>query len=163
MVAGLVDRPRLFALLDEPARVTVLSAPAGSGKSVLLSSWLAEAERPVAWIGVERDETDATRFWTAVMDALRGSGAVDPDDPLATLVPAPLGGEDEFLDRLIGGLGRLAAPPLLVIDDVHHLQSEEALRGLDRVLARAPAQLRTILPPAATRRSRCIGCGSRAS
>jgi LuxR family transcriptional regulator, maltose regulon positive regulatory protein len=159
---GVVERPRLFALLDEPARVTVLSAPAGSGKSVLLSSWLARTERPVAWIGVERDETDATRFWTTVMDALRGSGAIAPGDPLATLVPAPLGGEDEFLDRLVDGFGRLAEPVLLVIDDVHHLSSDEALRGLDRLLARAPSRLRTLLatrrdPPLALHRLRLAG------
>ena len=91
-VAGLVERPRLFALLDRGASapVTLICAPAGSGKTVLLSSWLRGAQHPVAWVGVERDEADATRFWTTVIDALRGAGAIAPDDPLATLVPAPL-------------------------------------------------------------------------
>jgi LuxR family transcriptional regulator, maltose regulon positive regulatory protein len=148
-MTGLVERPRLFALLDRGALgpVTLLSAPAGSGKTMLVSSWLRSAELPgtAAWVGVERDESDATRFWGTVMDALRRSGAIAPDDPLATLVPAPLGGQEEFLQRLLEGLGRLSRPVLLVIDDLHELRSEDGLRSLEHLLARAPAQLRTIV------------------
>ena len=80
-----------------------------------------------------------------VMDALRGSGAIAPDDPLATLVPAPLGGQEEFLERLLAGLGQLAQPVLLVLDDLHQLRSEPALESLEHLLSRAPAQLRTFV------------------
>src|SRR5688572_5259440 len=83
LVSGLVERPRLFALLDRGALgpVTVLVAPAGSGKTMLLASWLRSTKPAgaVAWVGVERDEADATRFWGMVMDALRGSGALPAD------------------------------------------------------------------------------------
>jgi LuxR family transcriptional regulator, maltose regulon positive regulatory protein len=162
MVAGLVERPRLLALLERPNPVTLVCAPAGSGKSALLSSWLGADGPPVAHVAVERDESDATRFWTLVTDALRGSGAVTPDSALATLVPAPLGGQDELLERLQVGLGELEQPVVLVIDDLHHLTSEEALRGLDRLLARTPAQLRVVLatrrdPPLALHRLRLAG------
>jgi LuxR family maltose regulon positive regulatory protein len=147
LVAGLVKRPRLFAVLDRAGPVTLLSGPAGSGKTMLLASWLQSTELPgaVAWVAVERGESDATRFWSMVMDALRGSGAVAPEDPLATLAPAPLGGQDEFVRTLLEGLGRLAQPVQLVLDDIHHLGSEPALASLEQLLARAPAQLRTFL------------------
>jgi LuxR family transcriptional regulator, maltose regulon positive regulatory protein len=127
--------------------VTLLAAPAGAGKTMLLSSWLraAEALGVVAWVGVERDESDATRFWGMVMDALRGSDAIPPGDPLSTLVPAPLGGQEEFVRRLSDGLGRLSRTVLLVLDDLHHLRSQQALRDVEQLLARAPAQLRTII------------------
>jgi LuxR family maltose regulon positive regulatory protein len=161
-VAGLVARPRLFALLDAPARVALVCAPAGSGKTMLVSSWLADAGGSVAWVGVEREEADATRFWGTVMDALRRTEVIAPGDPLATLVPAPLGGQDEFVERLIDGLGRLPRPVTLVLDDVHELQADAALRGLERLLARAPAQLRVIVisrrdPPLALHRLRLSG------
>jgi len=108
----------------------------------------------VAWVGVERDETDAKRFWATVLDALRDSGAIAPDDPLATLTPAPLDAQEEFVERLIDGLGRLPRTAHLVLDDLHHLRSEEGMRGLERLLTRAPARLRTFI---VTRRDPKLG------
>jgi LuxR family maltose regulon positive regulatory protein len=145
-------------LLDRGAesRVTLISAPAGSGKTMLVSSWLRMTERPgaVAWVGVERDEGDAKRFWGMVMDALRDSGAIEPDDPLATLVPAPLGDQEDFVGRLLDGLGHVRGTVRLVLDDLHHLRSEDGMRGLEHLLTRAPAQLRTFI---VTRRDPKLG------
>jgi hypothetical protein len=64
-------------MLKRETRVTLVCAPAGSGKSALLASWLG-GRTPVAWVGVERDECDATRFWSSVADAPRRSGAAGP-------------------------------------------------------------------------------------
>src|SRR6185436_9357467 len=148
-VAGLVERPRLFAALERGSAgpVTLLTGPAGSGKTMLLASWLRAVRPPpaVVWVEVERDERDATRFWATVMDAVRRSGAVAPDDPLATLAASPAGGGDELLEHLVAGLGRLEQPVFLVLDDLHHLRSDDALAGLERLLTRAPAQLRTFI------------------
>jgi LuxR family maltose regulon positive regulatory protein len=114
---------------------------------MLLSSWLRSAgpTEPVAWVGVERDESDATRFLASVMEGMLASGAIPPGDPLATLVPASLGGQDEFLERLLEGIGRLPSPVIIVIDDLHQLRSDDALRTLEHLVAYAPEQLRTIL------------------
>jgi LuxR family maltose regulon positive regulatory protein len=137
----LVNRPRLLALLDEPTPVTLLCAPAGSGKTTLLRSW--EPPGALAWVQVERDEEDATRFWGAVIDALRRSGAIP--DALATLTPAPMGGESEFVERLLEGLEALERPVVLVLDDLHHLRAADALGSLERLLSRAPDKLRTVV------------------
>src|SRR5215469_4651216 len=70
---GVVPRPALWQRLDGSARVTMVSAPAGSGKTVLLRSWIGEpgpAEH-AAWVPVWRDEQDPQRFWLAVLGALR--------------------------------------------------------------------------------------------
>ena len=145
LVAGLVDRPRLFELLDRGAHgaVTLVAAPAGSGKTMLVSSWLrTRPQTPAAWVSVERAEGDPTRFWGSVMDAVRDSGAVDAGDPLATLVP---GAQDEFQRRMREGLARLPGPLLLVLDDLHHLRADDALRTLEQLLADAPPQLRTLI------------------
>ena len=79
------------------------------------------------------------------MEALRGSGAVEPDGALATLTPAPAGGQDEFLTRLIEGLDALPRPVLLILDDLHELRSAEALDGLEQLLGAAPARLHAII------------------
>jgi LuxR family maltose regulon positive regulatory protein len=76
-VGGVVSRPGLFERLTGAARVTVVAAPAGSGKTVLLRSWIGEAglgDR-VAWVSGRREERDAQRFWISVTDALRGTAA----------------------------------------------------------------------------------------
>src|SRR5262249_12360652 len=147
LVAGMVERPRLFALLDHGSPVTLVSAPAGSGKTMLLSSWLRSVAPvdAVAWVSVERDESDTTHFWATVMDALRDSGAITPDDPLATLAPAPLGGPEEFLRRLIDGLRRLRRTVYLIPDDLPPLRSADGPSSVEYLLTRAPAQLRTFV------------------
>ena len=83
--AGLVDRPRLHELIERGTTglVTVVSAHAGTGKTVLLSSWAAGAEpRRVAWLGLDRDDNWSPRFWLGVERALVGAGALD--GPIAT-------------------------------------------------------------------------------
>jgi len=148
-VAGVVERPALFDLLDRGVQgpVTLVCAPAGSGKTMLIRSWLETRCPPmaVARLAVRTDEADATRFWGAVADALRRSGAVASDDPLATLAAAPMGGQDAFVAGLIDGLERLASPVLLIVDDLEQLRSEEALDNLGLLIERAPAQLRCLL------------------
>jgi LuxR family maltose regulon positive regulatory protein len=148
----------LFAELEAgiPGGVTLISAPAGSGKTMLLSSWLGSgrARDPVAWVGVERGETDPTRFFASVARALRESGAIGADHPLANLAAAPLGGHDEYVERMIDGLEQLDRPLVLVLDDLHELGSDEALRGLGRLLEAAPPALRVVI---ATRRDPKLG------
>jgi hypothetical protein len=66
---GVVSRPRLFERLAAPARVTVVSAPAGSGKTVLLRSWIAQAGLTgcAAWVPVGRGGGDPQLFWLSVL------------------------------------------------------------------------------------------------
>jgi LuxR family transcriptional regulator, maltose regulon positive regulatory protein len=68
-----VSRPRLFGRLATQALVTVVSAPAGSGKTVLLRSWISWAgvAGRAAWVPAGRGERDPQRFWLSVLAALR--------------------------------------------------------------------------------------------
>src|SRR4029077_10578100 len=74
---GVVSRCALFGRLADAERVVQMSAPAGSGKTVLLRSWMAEAglARHAAWVLVDREVRDPRRFWISVADALRGTAA----------------------------------------------------------------------------------------
>jgi LuxR family maltose regulon positive regulatory protein len=134
--------------------VTAVSAPAGSGKTLLLRSWIGEsglAER-AAWVPVQGEERDPQRFWLSVLGALRdtaaGSKLVRP------LTAAP--GLDGWavVERLLTDLGGLEDRVWLVVDDVHELRSDEALRQLELLMMRAPAGLRFVL---ATRRDLRLG------
>ncbi|MCL2419229.1 MAG: LuxR C-terminal-related transcriptional regulator, partial [Conexibacteraceae bacterium] len=141
----LVPRPGLFELLAGPERVVHVSAPAGSGKTFLLRSWIAAEglEERTAWVSVARDERDPQVFWLSVLDSLRGtrSGA----ERVRELTPAPDLGSATVVARLLEDLSSLDEPLWLMIDDLNELQSEEAIRHLELLLGSAPLQLRFVL------------------
>jgi LuxR family maltose regulon positive regulatory protein len=145
----LVLRARLFEQLEDGVKgpITLVSGAAGSGKTVLVVSWIESASLPgpAVWVSVERDELDATRFWGAVIDGLRASGVTAGTVTLDALTPPPSGAGKQFVRRLAEGLGELTTPVLLILDDLHELKAHEALDGLAALLRRAPAQLRVIL------------------
>ncbi|MFZ0187960.1 MAG: hypothetical protein WAL72_13575 [Streptosporangiaceae bacterium] len=126
--AGTVPRPLLSGRLGSLARVTVVSAPAGSGKTVLLRSWSSEADLAgrVAWVAAGRDEHDPQRFWLSVLGALRATG------PGSGLVRAVSAAPDldgwALAEGLLTDLAPLDERIWLVIDDVHELGSAETLR-----------------------------------
>ena len=72
--SGLLAREALLQTLDRAVtkRVTVISAPPGTGKTSLLRAWADHASRRVAFVSVDRDQQDPQRFWLAVLDAIRG-------------------------------------------------------------------------------------------
>jgi LuxR family maltose regulon positive regulatory protein len=103
----------------------MVSAPPGSGKTVLLRSWIGEAglgDR-AAWVLVGREERDPQRFWLAALGALRQTSAG------STLVRPVTAAPDldgwAIVERLLKDLAPLAEPVWLVLDDVHELGSAE--------------------------------------
>jgi LuxR family transcriptional regulator, maltose regulon positive regulatory protein len=122
----------------------VVSAPPGSGKTVLLRSWIVQADLAghAAWVSAGRDERDPQRLWLSVIDGLRqtsaGSGLVQ------ALTAAPDLDGWAIIERLLKDLVLLDEPVWLVIDDVHEL-GPDALRQLELLIMRAPPQLRFVL------------------
>src|SRR5215468_5692090 len=142
---GIVSRPRLFERLGTSARVTVVSASAGSGKTVLLRSWIAHActAGSAAWVTVRRGERDPQQFWLSVLGALRqtaqGRTLMQP------LSAAPDLDGWAIAERLLTDLAPLRDRIYLVIDDVQELGPAEALRQLELLVMRAPEELRFVL------------------
>ena len=129
----------------EPGGVILISAPAGSGKSVLVRSWVQAGETGgrFAWVSVERGERDAQRFWLSVID---GCAAVEGGDEFVERVsPSPSFRGEAVVERLVSDLALLEEPIVLVIDDLHELGSADALRWLELFLARLPPKMRVVL------------------
>jgi LuxR family transcriptional regulator, maltose regulon positive regulatory protein len=145
LAGAVVWRPALLERVGGLARVTVVSAPAGSGKTVLLRSWLSQAglDGRAAWVPAGRAERDPQRFWVSVTSALRQTSAG------AGLVQAVSAAPDldawDLVERLLANLAPLEDLLWLVIDDVHELSSSEALRQLELLVMRGPPQLRFVL------------------
>ena len=131
--------------------MTLVCAPAGSGKSVLLRSWAAESDAAVAWVTVERGERDAQRFWLHVIGAVADAAG---DEVIERVSPAPQFAGALVLERLLAQLERLEEPLALVIDDLHELDSGDALEWLETLLGRLPARLLVVL---ATREEPALG------
>jgi LuxR family maltose regulon positive regulatory protein len=125
--------------------MTVVSAPAGSGKTLLLRSWMDGGARPgaAAWVPVPGQERDPRRFWRSVLRALE-------DTPSGARLARPLAADRALdgwaiVERLLAGLGAWPGRVWLVIDDLHELRSAEALRQLELLVRQAPASLRFVL------------------
>ena len=131
-----------------------MSAPAGSGKTILLRSWIGEAgvADRAAWVPVGRDERDPQRFWASVLGALRGTA---PGSGLVRELTAAPGLDGwAVVERLLKDLTPLADRLWLVIDDVHELRSADALAQLELLVMRAPAELQFVF---ASRRDLQLG------
>jgi LuxR family maltose regulon positive regulatory protein len=143
----LIDRGDLLAALDRAAAqtVTIISAPAGSGKTSLVRAWAdAQGERRrLAILQVQRDQQDAQQFWLALLDAVRGATAVTgrPGPPAAT----PEFNPPAMVDRVLAELADASPGITLVIDDLHELNSPEALAQLTRLLTSLPRGARAML------------------
>ena len=137
-------RPRLFGRLVAQARVSVVSAPPGSGKTVLLRSWISwagVAER-AAWVPAGRGERDPQRFWLSVLAALRRTAAGSA--LVGELTAAPDLDGWVIVERLLADLAPLDDQLWLVVDDVHEL-GPDALQQLELLILRAPPELRFVL------------------
>ena len=123
-----VRRTRLLHLVDEAVRapLTVVRAPAGTGKTVLLSGWTAEREMPLSWLSLDESDHDASQLWPNMIAALEqlapqcGGRALTLVRRSAAL-PDAVG---QLLDDLHEGDH---APSILVIDDVQYVDVDESV------------------------------------
>jgi len=141
---GVVSRSRLFERLAAPARVIVVSAPAGSGKTVLVRSWIGQAGLAdcAAWVAAGRGERDPQQFWLSALAALRQTAAGSA--LVRELTAAPDLDGWMITERLLTDLAPLDDRVWLVVDDVHEL-GPDALRQLELLIMRAPPGLRFVL------------------
>ncbi|MDX6339364.1 MAG: LuxR family transcriptional regulator, maltose regulon positive regulatory protein [Streptosporangiaceae bacterium] len=147
----LIQRGELLASLDRAttAKVTLISAPAGSGKTSLLRAWAEGAGQPyrLAVVQVRRDQQDSQQFWLAVLSAIRAaSGTPGEGEQLAA---TPDFNEAAISERVLSELAAHHDRTFLVIDDLHELTSAEAFMQLTRLLEKLPQHVHAIL---ATRR-----------
>ncbi len=164
--SGLVPRGELVArLVDGGGRkLTLVCAPAGWGKSVLLGEWHASREetRPFAWVSLDAGDDDPVRFWSYVIGALR---TVEPEigrASLAALVTAGAALVDAVLPPLFNELAALPHGLVLVLDDYHLIHDRRIHESVAYLLYHLPSQVQLAVasradPPLPLGRMRAAG------
>ena len=135
-----VERPRLVSRLDEAFKghVTLISAPAGYGKTTLVLQWLDHRRIPAAWFAIDEMDSDPDRFLRYVVAAVR---TVFPEfgSDIERLLSAPqLPPPEHLADAMVNELAALNQPLLIVLDDYHRLASKTVHEIMTRVLPYLP-------------------------
>jgi LuxR family maltose regulon positive regulatory protein len=141
-----VRRPRLVERLNEGAagKLTLISAPAGFGKTTLLSEWLAQRKDPVAWLALDEGDSDPARFLTYVVAALRTIAPNVGAALLAALQPAQPPTE-AMLTTLLNEVATLADSFVLVLDDYYLIDAKAVDGVLTFVVDNLPPALHLVI------------------
>jgi len=146
---GMVARPRLLDKLEqglaEGHRLILLSAPAGYGKSTLLSAWLAHHREHAAWLSLDEQDNDPVLFWRGVVAGLQvvwpGIGQAvlsalqSPQPPALKLV---------VLD-LLNEIEPLSGPVILVLDDYAQISAPAIHESVSFALERLPRVMHVVI------------------
>ena len=146
----LVSRPRLLERLRQglEGKLTLICAPAGSGKTTLFFAWLQSSygdDLPVAWVSLDEGDNDPTRFWRYACTALE---RIHPSvgEQILPLLQAPYPPPVEsMLTRLINLLTESAAPFALVLDDYHLITTEQIHQALSFLLEHMPPSMHLVV------------------
>ncbi len=159
-----VFRPRLCERLSEGLhrKLTLISAPAGFGKTTLVSEWIARRDRPAAWLSLDEGDADPTRFLKYVIAAVQ---TVAPDAGAglsgALTSPQPPSAES-ILTAMINDLATGSEDLLLVLDDYHVVNAKPIDDTLTFLLEHLPSQMHVVIttredPPIPLPRLRATG------
>jgi LuxR family maltose regulon positive regulatory protein len=171
--AGLVARPRLLEQfqrgLDENRKLTLISAPAGYGKSILVADWVANLQSSIkdqksatSWLSLEESDSQPDRFFTYFVAALRRADDLFCAELFATLQSGQVPPPDYLLATLVNEMLGWETPHFLVLDDFHHIQDVAILDTLTALLTHQPLNFHLVLvtredPPLPLARLRARG------
>src|SRR5437016_2820640 len=144
---NVVSRPRLLERLNEGLhrKLTLIAAPAGFGKTTLVSAWVAGCDQQVAWLSLEEGENDPTRFLTYLVAALQtiapniGKGVLDV---LQSPQPPP---PEAMLTTLLNDLTTISDHFVLVLDDYHVIDAKPVDIALTYLVEHLPPQMHLVI------------------
>ena len=144
---NLVPRPHLSRRLNESLsrKLTLVSAPAGFGKTTVLSEWISQHQPAVAWLSLDEGDNDPIRFWAYFISGLQqlqpGLGETTVQ-LFQSPQPPPL---EVCLTALLNELAVVAEPFALVLDDYHYIENPTLHEAITFLLDHAPPQFHLIL------------------
>ena len=145
--AKVVPRPRLIERLHEGlhGKLMLISAPAGFGKTTLISAWLATEERPAAWLSLDEADSDPTRFLVYFIVALQTIAPHLGEGVLGMLLSPQPPPTESLLTTLLNEIATIPDNFVLVLDDYHVINATAVDQALTFLLERLPPQMHLVI------------------
>ena len=145
----IVLRPRLIERLNESLsegyKLTLISAPAGFGKTTLVSGWVANCDQKVAWLSLDEGDNDPTRFLTYIVAALQTIMANIGAGILNVLQSPQPPSTESILTALLNETTTIPDHFVLVLDDYHVIDSKPVDNVLTFLLEHLPPQMHLVI------------------
>jgi len=145
----LVPREKVLGQLREGIRdghlLTLVSAPAGYGKTTTIRMWVEEAGHPVAWVSLEKSDNDLKQFITYVLTALQQAEDDLGQAALEFVENGQVINFQQILGLLVNDLYELSQPIILVLEDYHLIENEKIDQFVELILNQAPAKLHLVI------------------
>jgi LuxR family maltose regulon positive regulatory protein len=144
---GLVPRPHLIEQLNEGLhnKMTLISAPAGFGKTTLLSEWVPQSPRCVTWFSIDNEDNELSRFWTYFISSLQGLRSDLGKDALAFLQSPQAPPITSILTTLINDITTFPDAFAVVLDDYHVVDSRSVDKALTFLISHLPSQMHLVI------------------
>jgi LuxR family maltose regulon positive regulatory protein len=142
--SNLVPRPRLIERLDAglDRKLTLISAPAGFGKTTLLSNWVRRLDHPVAWVSLDKGDNDLTSFLVYFVAALQTIETGISETVLHAPQPPPI---ESVLTELINEVASIEQNFILVLDDYHVIEAQAVHNALTFLLDHLPPKMHLVI------------------
>src|SRR5438270_6862564 len=142
-----VIRPRLIERLNEglQRKLTLIAAPAGFGKTTLVSAWVADCDGQVAWLSLDEGESDPTLFLTYLVAALRTIAPTIGEGVLSALQSPQPPPPEAILTALLNDLTTIQDQFVLVLDDYHVIEAKAIDQALTYLVEHLPPQMHLVI------------------
>ncbi|MEM6435245.1 MAG: helix-turn-helix transcriptional regulator, partial [Cyanobacteria bacterium P01_D01_bin.115] len=161
--ADQVSRPRLMGHIHPQRKLTLVSAPAGFGKTTLLAEWVAAVPmRSVAWVSLDQSDNDSAVFWTYLITALQNIQPHLGKQALSLVQSSQPPEIEAILMTLLNELAVIKVDVALVLDDYHAIETQAIHDGIGFLLSHLPPNVHLIIasrtdPPLSLARLRSHG------
>src|SRR5437588_9165713 len=144
---NVVSRPRLLERLNEGLhrKLTLISAPAGFGKTTLVSEWVEGIERPTAWLSLDEGDNDPARFLTYLVAALQTIAPTIGEGVLGVLQSPQPPPTASILTTLLNEITTISDQFILVLDDYHVLEAKAVDQALTYLVEHLPPQMHLVI------------------
>ncbi len=149
LAKGWIQRQSLFERLSQSlsseCHLTLVSAPAGYGKSTLVSAWLAQVNQPASWLSLDERDNDLRRFLLYFIAATQRLELEFCAELFAVLQGGEVPPTDIVVTTLVNEMLNWNATRMIVLDDFHFIQSDEVLEFVSQLLAHQPPALHLMI------------------